>query len=192
MAIMSCMLLFSEVAQWWRGSENHAFAVEKGVGHEMQINLDIVVKMECRDININVQDASGDRILAEKRLQHDPTVWSQWADATGVHKLGRDSHGRINTGEGYLIDSLNEEGFGQEHIHDIVALGKKRAKWSKTPRPRGKADSCRVFGSLDLNRVQGDFHITAVGHGYMSFGEHLDHNSKPTPSVPIRFIAMHT
>lgn len=143
----------------------------------MQINLDVVINMECHDLNINVQDASGDRILAETRLQRDPTVWSQWANAQGVHKLGTDSQGRINTKAGYLHESLNEEGFGEEHVHDIVALGKKRAKWSRTPKPRGKADSCRVFGSLDLNKVQGDFHITALGHGYMNMGEHLDHDS---------------
>ncbi len=37
-----------------------------------------------------------------------------------------------------------------------------------TPKLKGlDEDSCRIFGSLDLNKVQGDFHITARGHGYM-------------------------
>jgi len=27
-----------------------------------------------------------------------------------------------------------------------------------------------------VNKVQGDFHITARGHGYQEFGEHLDHS----------------
>lgn len=176
MAVVSLLLIWGEISRWWRGSETHNFAVEKGVSHELQINLDIVVKMQCSDIHVNVQDASGDRIMAAQRLQRDKTSWGQWVDAKGIHKLGRDSQGRVNTKAGW--QDLDEEGFGEEHVHDIVALGKKKAKWAKTPRVRGQADSCRIFGSLDLNKVQGDFHITARGHGYMEMGQHLAHDRK--------------
>lgn len=177
MLVVSAMLTWTELARWWRGVETHTFAVEKGVGHSMQINLDVVVHMKCEDLHVNVQDAAGDRILAASRLKMDPSAWTQWVDGNGVHKLGRDKHNRLVTNEGFEHDG-HDEGFGEEHVHDIVALGKKRARWGKTPRLWGAtADSCRIFGSLDLNKVQGDFHITARGHGYMEFGEHLDHDA---------------
>ncbi|KAF7556772.1 hypothetical protein G7046_g6213 [Stylonectria norvegica] len=176
MTIISILLVWGEVTRWWRGTESHNFAVEKGVSHELQINLDIVVRMKCEDLHVNVQDASGDRIMAAIRLQRDLTMWSQWVDAKGMHKLGRDSHGRVNTREGWKDLGYDEEGFGEEHVHDIIAAGKKKAKWAKTPRVRGHADSCRIYGSLDLNKVQGDFHITARGHGYMENGQHLNHD----------------
>lgn len=176
--IISLFLLWSETGRWWLGEEEHTFTVEKGVSHTMQINIDLVVHMKCQDVHINVQDSSGDRILAAKRLQEDPTNWQTWSDARGVHKLNHDKHGRIDTGAGWLNAEATEEGFGEEHVHDIVALGKKRAKWARTPRPRGEPDSCRIFGSLELNKVQGDFHITARGHGYMGDGSHLDHSRK--------------
>ncbi|KUI58594.1 ER-derived vesicles protein 41 [Cytospora mali] len=177
MIFISLILVWSELSRWWRGAEQHTFAVEKGVGHGMQINLDTVVQMRCSDLHINVQDAAGDRILAGERLKRDSTMWSQWVDKKGNHKLNRDAQGRVITGEGYLA-TQHEEGFGEEHVHDIVRLGGKKPKWAKTPKVRGgRGDSCRIFGSLDLNRVQGDFHITARGHGYREFGEHLDHNS---------------
>ncbi|WDK20413.1 aconitate hydratase [Colletotrichum graminicola] len=171
MAVISFFLFCTEVGRWWRGSETHTFAVEKGVGHEMQINLDIVVRMHCDDLHINVQDAAGDRILAGSMLKRDKTNWSQWVDSKGIHRLGKDSKGKVVTGAGWQ----EEEGFGEEHVHDIVSLGKKKAKWGKTPRLWGEGDSCRIYGNLDVNRVQGDFHITARGHGYMEFGAHLDH-----------------
>jgi hypothetical protein len=178
MAVVSLILLWSEFSRWWRGDETHTFAVEKGVGHTMQINIDIVLRMRCSDLHVNVQDAAGDRILAASMLQREPTNWSQWVDGRGVHRLGRDEHGRLVTGEGWMAMS-HEEGFGEEHIHDIVALGRRRAKWGKTPRlSGGDGDSCRIFGSLDLNKVQGDFHITARGHGYAEMGGHLDHTGK--------------
>jgi hypothetical protein len=179
MLAISFFLIFSEFTRWWRGHENHTFAVEKGVGHNLQINLDIVLKMQCKDIHINVQDAAGDRILAGDMLKRDPTNWAQWVDSKGMHSLGKDAQGRVITGEGY---HEHEEGFGEEHVHDIVAAagGSRRAKFGKTPRlkngPPG-GDSCRMYGSLDVNKVQGDFHITARGHGYQEWGiEHLDHN----------------
>lgn len=174
MMVVSLVLFWSELGRWWRGDENHTFAVEKSVGHSLQINLDIILRMQCKDLRVNVQDAAGDRIMAASRLQEDATHWSQWVDSKGVHKLGRDSHGRAVTGAGW-----HDEGFGEEHVHDIVSLGKKKAKWAKTPRTwgMGTPDSCRIYGSLDLNKVQGDFHITARGHGYMEFGEHLDHSA---------------
>ncbi|KAI3538193.1 aconitate hydratase [Colletotrichum abscissum] len=171
MTVISVFLFWSELGRWWRGTETHTFAVEKGVLHEMQINMDIVVRMHCDDLHINVQDAAGDRILASSMLKRDKTNWSQWVDSKGIHRLGRDSKGKIDTGAGWQ----EEEGFGEEHVHDIVSLSKKRAKWAKTPRLWGDGDSCRIYGNLDVNRVQGDFHITARGHGYMEFGEHLDH-----------------
>ncbi|TXC85858.1 hypothetical protein, partial [Streptomyces sp. ISID311] len=62
-------------------------------------------------------------------------------------------------------------------MDDVVRLGNKGAKWWRTPGLRGPADSCRVYGSLELNKVQGDFHITARGHGYMEMGAHLEHES---------------
>lgn len=182
MIIVSAILIWSELARWWQGEEDHTFSVEKGVGHSMQINLDVVVRMACKDLHVNVQDAAGDRILAASRLQEDATVWSHWVDSKGIHKLGRDGQGRADTGAGW-----HDEGFGEAHVHDIVAMGRKTARWAKTPRlSRGlRADSCRIYGSLDLNRVQGDFHITARGHGYMEmFADHLDHNGKQSNSHP--------
>jgi endoplasmic reticulum-Golgi intermediate compartment protein 2 len=180
MMVVSFILFWSETGRWWRGSETHTFSVEKGVGRSMQINLDIVVRMQCDDLHVNVQDAAGDRILAASLLRRDKTNWSQWVDSKGIHRLGRDSQGRLITGAGFH-SSVNDEGFGEEHVHDIVAAGKKKAKWGKTPRLWGEGDSCRLFGSLDLNKVQGDFHITARGHGYMEFGAHLDHSGKCFP-----------
>lgn len=173
---VSLVLFCSELARWWRGSEAHNFAVEKGVAHTMQINLDIVVRMQCGDLHVNVLDAAGDRILAAARLQRDQTSWSQWVNNRGMHKLGRDSQGRLVTGAGWKSLVENEEGFGEQHVHDIVAAGKRRAKWAKTPHVRGAPDSCRIFGSIEVNKVQGDFHITARGHGYVERGEHLNHD----------------
>jgi hypothetical protein len=74
----------------------------------------------------------------------------------------------------------DDYGLGEEEdVHDYLGKARGKKKFAKTPRLRGKdADACRIYGSLDGNKVQGDFHITARGHGYMEFGQHLDHRRK--------------
>ncbi|KAH6883194.1 hypothetical protein J4E91_003007 [Alternaria rosae] len=163
--ILTCIYLaWSEIARWLAGTTTQSFAVEKGVAHGMRINLDMIVAMRCADLHVNMQDAAGDRTLAGELLRKDPTSWSQWTGKnaeSGTHELGKDKKA------------------GWDDIEDVhEQLGKARkSKFSKTPRVRGQTDSCRIYGSIIGNKVQGDFHITARGHGYMEFGEHLDHST---------------
>lgn len=155
----------TEFGRWYRGHETHLFSVEKGVSHELQINLDIVVPMGCADLHINVQDASGDRILAGDTLRKDPTNWNQWVNAQGVHLLD------------HLSVTQQQELERDTHPgHVLNEVRRTKRKFRRTP--RGGRGSCRIFGSLAGNKVQGDFHITARGHGYMEFGEHLDHHGR--------------
>ncbi|RKF80331.1 Endoplasmic reticulum-Golgi intermediate compartment protein 2 [Golovinomyces cichoracearum] len=174
--IISSILIFHEFKDWWHGYETHSFSVEKGIAHDMQINLDMVVAIPCSDIQINVLDAAGDRILAGERLKLDMTNWSQWTGQKGIHILGKDEHG-ISIPEDVYSD---HHGFEEDNVRDIVATaGGRKTKFAKTPKIKGEpstGDSCRIYGSLDVNKVQGDFHITARGHGYFEFGYHLDHN----------------
>ena len=164
--ILTCIYLsWSEISRWYTGTTVQTFSVEKGVAHDMQINLDIIVAMSCGDLHVNMQDAAGDRTLAGELLRKDPTSWSQWTGKNldkGIHEL---DHGDSAPGWEDIFD-----------VHEQLGKAKKK-KFPKTPRVRGQTDSCRIYGSLEGNKVQGDFHITARGHGYMEFGEHLDHTS---------------
>lgn len=160
--------------RWFAGTTTQTFSVEKGVSHDLQINLDIVVAMKCADLHVNMQDAAGDRTLAGDMLRKDPTSWSQWGKGKRLHKLGE--------GKGEDLPGWEE----LWDVHDQLGAARKRKKFPKTPRVRGASDACRIFGSLEGNKVQGDFHITARGHGYMEFGQHLDHSGeyKNTRQIP--------
>jgi hypothetical protein len=139
--------------------------VEKSVSHQLQINLDVVVAMHCDDLHVNVQDASGDRILAGDKLHKDPTSWEQWGKVKGKGQR--------------LADKVEDDVYGlgdDEDVHDYLGAARKgRKKFPKTPRLKGQENACRIWGSMEGNKVQGDFHITARGHGYFEFGMHLDH-----------------
>ncbi|KAG5292389.1 COPII-coated vesicle protein [Histoplasma ohiense] len=175
---LCAFLSLNELRTWYRGVENHHFSVEKGVSRELQMNLDIVVAMTCDALRVNVQDAAGDRILASDLLDKQPTSWAAW---------NRELNG-VTSGGGREYQTLNEEDSSrlmeqEADVHVGHALGEaKRSykrKFPKGPKlKRGeKADSCRIYGSLEGNKVQGDFHITARGHGYPEYGEHLSHDA---------------
>lgn len=125
--------------------------------------------MPCADLHVNVQDASGDRILAGETLTKDRTDWHQWVNSKGVYALDSGDKGRQRE---------EEEDTHPEHVVGEVWRKKRKRKFKKTPRSFGRngLEACRIYGSLEGNKVQGDFHITARGHGYMEFGEHLDHS----------------
>ena len=169
---LTCLwLTYTELSRWLAGTTTHTFSVEGGVAHDMQMNLDIIVAMRCPDLHINVQDASGDRILASELLQRETTQWSTW----------------VGPGRRYQADDWRKEQAVQysreEDVHDYLGAARKgKRRFPSTPMARRGGDesdeACRIFGSLEGNKVQGDFHITARGHGYMEFGEHLDHGRK--------------
>ena len=178
--ILCLCLTFSELRTWYRGTETHHFSVERGVGHELQLNLDIVIAMPCRDLHVNVQDAAMDRIMAGDLLTKEDTNFEIWNDPRKLFRLRKMQSGMYsNLHDGDKKRQKAEE----EDSHVTHVLGHMREsrakKFQKSPRlPKGTAlDSCRIYGSLEGNKVQGDFHITARGHGYMEFGmqTHLDH-----------------
>lgn len=187
-AFLCFMLTFSEMRNWWAGTETHHFSVERGVGHELQLNLDIVVAMKCSDIHVNVQDAALDRILAGDLLTKQDTNYEAWLKRASSKK----GHYTANM-EGKNFDSFEDKDAdlrrqqAQEedsHVHHVLGHmreSRTKKKFAKAPRlKRGESiDACRYYGSLEGNKVQGDFHITARGHGYLEPGghKHLDHTS---------------
>ena len=185
LAALCTLLTITELLTWSRGTESHHFTVERGVSHELQLNLDIVVAMHCADLHVNVQDAAMDRVMAGDLLKKDDTLFTLWDPnrKNNLRRLWKDAASpqtdSSKLGSGDMARRRAEE--EDQHVRHV--LGHMRdnpsKKFSKTPKLKRweTADACRIYGSLEGNKVQGDFHITARGHGYMEFGgqQHLQH-----------------
>ncbi|KJY01168.1 COPII-coated vesicle protein (Erv41) [Zymoseptoria brevis] len=172
---LSTVLAYTEVTRWRSGTTTHSFSVEQGVGHDLQINVDLVVAMKCEDIHINVQDAAGDRVLVDKAVKEDSTLFRLWGENRGAHTLGASLKDRLEVDGNRIVQAQYQE----EDVHDYLSLARGGKRYQYTPRtPRKEEpDSCRIYGSMHSNKVQGDFHITARGHGYMAYSQHLDHSA---------------
>jgi hypothetical protein len=194
--IVICTILsLSELVVWWRGSENQHFSVEKGVSRELQMNLDMVVKMRCDDLRVNVQDASGDHIMAGMLLWKDNTNWDLWMQKVNREiSMGVHEYQTLNAEDTQRLLAQEED----LHAHHVIQHVRKnpRRKFPKTPRLSSSQpiDACRLYGSMESNKVMGDFHITARGHGYQDVGGHLDHtgSSLRYPVFPIFFFSILT
>ena len=120
-----------------------------------------------------------DRILAGDLLTKDETNWQLWTDKFGDRKR-RDGGAYKQLHEQDKARQAAEEE-DQRVGHVLGHMREGGRKFEKTPRLRSWAqpDSCRIYGSLEGNKVQGDFHITARGHGYTEYGlqQHLEHAS---------------
>lgn len=186
LAALCILLTITELITWSHGTESHHFTVERGVSHELQLNLDIVVAMHCSDLHVNVQDAAMDRIMAGDLLKKDDTLFSLWDNSRKAKN--RRSGQAAYMGTGPDSNRLNAADAArkraeEEDKHVAHVLGHMRdnpsKKFEKTPRLKRweNADACRIYGSLEGNKVQGDFHITARGHGYLEYGgaTHLQH-----------------
>src|SRR5699024_8751237 len=131
----------------------------------LQLNLDIVVDMPCDSLRINIQDAAGDHILAGGLLKKEDTSWILWMQKRNYETTyGANEYQTLSSEH---ADRLleQEEDVHASHVLDHVRSNP-RKKFAKSPKlRRGDAvDSCRIYGSLEGNKVQGDFHITARGH----------------------------
>lgn len=136
--------------------------------------------MPCRDLHVNVQDAAMDRIMAGDLLTKEDTNFEIWTDPRRSRRRNQPGvyHG-LNAGDRERQKAEEED----SHVGHVLGHMRenKGKKFNKSPRlQRAMAiDSCRIYGSLEGNKVQGDFHITARGHGYMEYGlpQHLDHGT---------------
>lgn len=168
----------TEFRTWLKGTEAHHFTVEKGVSHDLQLNLDAVIRMPCDTLHVNIQDAAGDRVLASDMLVREATNWKLWMDKRNYdyQTLSREDEGRL---------AAQEEDAHARHVLSELRRNPNK-KFPKGPKmKRGDAvDSCRVYGSLEGNKVQGDFHITARGHGYHDGMKHLDHSGTSLSFYP--------
>jgi hypothetical protein len=176
---------WSELKTWWRGTENYHFSVEKGVSHELQLNLDIVVDMPCEALRINIQDAAGDRILAGELLTREDTSWMLWMQKRNYDTYAGHEYQTLSHEE---ADRLSEQE-ADSHVSHVLGEVRHnpRRKFPKGPRMRrgDVPDACRIYGSLEGNKVQGDFHITARGHGYRENSPHLDHGCMLPPPLSL-------
>ncbi|KAI9337883.1 endoplasmic reticulum vesicle transporter-domain-containing protein [Zopfochytrium polystomum] len=154
--LVACALLFlvmSEFSQYATIHQNYEFLVDQSLGSHVQISVDLTIAMKCGDLRSDVLDVSGTSLA----LQHEFTATPVKFHTRGVRQLSSSN-------------SKKDDNF---NIHRLVA----GAGWeSGGERVEVGDDACRIRGNVNVNKVSGMLHFTALGHGHMD-AAHVAHEA---------------
>ncbi|XP_067654341.1 endoplasmic reticulum-Golgi intermediate compartment protein 2-like [Haliotis asinina] len=145
------ILVISEIKYYTDTELKFDYEVDTNVTGKIKINVDMTVAMKCSSIGADVLDLTGQDVHSYGKLLEEDTYFELTPNQQKYHTF---------------LQEINR--YLQEEYHAIQDLMWK----SKTPAFRGGMppretnpdhgpDACRVHGSLEVNKVAGNFHITA-------------------------------
>ncbi|XP_014247776.1 endoplasmic reticulum-Golgi intermediate compartment protein 2 isoform X2 [Cimex lectularius] len=139
------------------------FAPDTEFDAKLNVNLDITVATPCHSVGADILDSTNQNVMLFGTLQEEDT----WFDMSEEQK----SHFQdIRYFNNYLQNEFHE-------IHEL--LWKSGHSFMPTGLPKRKEtpnynpDACRLFGSLELNKVAGNLHITAGKSFPLPDGGHI-------------------
>ena len=162
------LLVVSEFIYYTSTVYKYEYAVDSDVSSKLDINVDITVAMPCQSIGADVLDLAGETVHTEDFLKLEPAVFELTQEQRSWLKAKRSILARVSE-----YRSLSE----------LMTL-------RSSPMPHsGSFDkalnmdqgSCRLWGTIRVNKVAGNFHITIGKHiqdplqrsGHRHFGAYV-------------------
>ncbi|KAI8087053.1 endoplasmic reticulum vesicle transporter-domain-containing protein [Gilbertella persicaria] len=138
-ALCLCFLALSEFSDYQKIYTNYKFIVDSTIDTKMQINIDVTIAMPCPSLMVHVVDATGQRTRLTDALRLIPAEFST-GTATRDKKVEDPRY----------IHEIIQAASGKKYSHEVA----------------NDMGACRVYGSLNVNKVASNLHITSDGHGY--------------------------
>ena len=150
----SLLVLFvGELGSYLSGEQTQDFLVDWSVEGKLRVILDMTVAMDCNNLSVDVVDAAGTSLHLQHEFLIQPSVLHLIRGPQDPHKYGTERRTDVR------------QIFRQAAIRRIRAVDSQ---------PKSVMKGCRISGSIQVNKVAGNLHITALGHGY--FGPHTHHD----------------
>lgn len=144
-------LIYSEVTYYLDSNLVFKFMPDIDMDEKLRINIDITVAMPCSNIGSDILDSTSQSVFGFGELQEEDT----WFELTEEQQDAFDAIKYINS---YL----------REEYHSVWQLLWKKGHGSvrstipeRKTKMNTRPDACRLHGVLTLNKVAGNFHITA-------------------------------
>ncbi|KAL4225626.1 Endoplasmic reticulum-Golgi intermediate compartment protein 2 [Mactra antiquata] len=143
------------------------YEVDTEVEGKIKINVDITVAMRCDFIGADVLDQTGQDAYSFGSLEMEDAYYELSQKQKRYHEITLQVN-RYMRNEYHAIQEL----MWLSGHHPGFKLGMPQ----RDDEPTGPPDACRVHGSLEVNKVAGNFHITAGksvpviprGHAHLS------------------------
>lgn len=156
MYLFLLFVIWSDFGEYFGGYVDHQYSVNDEIKETVNINIDLFVKMPCELIHIMVSDQTLDRKLPSNELTLEEMPFFIPFD-TRVNGINEIITPELNEILGEAIPAQFREKLDTRALFD-----ENDPEGNHLP----KFDGCHIFGSLPVNRVEGQLHITAKGVGY--------------------------
>jgi len=189
--ILIFVLLVFELRYFMQSKLKFKYSVDSDFDSKLKINIDITVAMACDMIGADILDVTNQNTDSFGHLEEEET----WFELSPNQRIHWDSMQHVNS-------YIRSEFHSLQHLlytsgYDGV-FGELPAR--EVP-PKGDANACRVYGTLLVNKVAGNFHITAgksiphpKGHAHLAlflreedynFSHRIEHLSFGDPASGI-------
>ncbi|XP_053384719.1 endoplasmic reticulum-Golgi intermediate compartment protein 2-like isoform X2 [Mercenaria mercenaria] len=150
--VFIAILMISEIQYYANTLLKFDYDVDTEVDGKIKINVDMTVAMRCEHIGADVLDQTGQDTHSFGTLKMDNTHYELSPRQQQYHSITQ----QVNQ---YMRDEYHA-------IQELMWLsGHQPALKMGMPKrevePSGPPDACRVHGTLEVNKVAGNFHITA-------------------------------
>ncbi|XP_017875728.1 endoplasmic reticulum-Golgi intermediate compartment protein 2 [Ceratina calcarata] len=167
-------LIIAETNYYLDSRLQFKFEPDTDIDEKLQINVDITVAMPCGRIGADVLDSTNQNMIGHDSLEQEDTWW----ELTQEQRSHFEALKHMNS---YLREEYHA-------IHELLWKSNQVTLYSEMPKrmhqPSYPPNACRIHGSINVNKVAGNFHITAgkslpisSGHIHISaFMTHRDYN----------------
>lgn len=164
--VLIAILIICEIQYYAATRLKYEYDVDSDFDGKLKLNIDMTVAMKCTHVGADILDLTGQNAEAFGHLKEEDVIF----ELSPRQKAFFDVVKRINT---YLRNEYHA-------IHEFIwNTGYNTISSSMPPREDGEAkttDACRFYGTLVVNKVAGNFHITAGksvpvfprGHAHLS------------------------
>ncbi|XP_031847599.1 endoplasmic reticulum-Golgi intermediate compartment protein 2 [Nomia melanderi] len=144
-------LIIAETNYYLNSRLQFKFEPDTDIDAKLKINIDITVAMPCGRIGADVLDSTNQNMIGHQTLVEEDTWW----ELTSEQRSHFEALKHMNS---YLREEYHA-------IHELLWKSNQVTLYSEMPKrthePSYAPNACRIHGSLNVNKVAGNFHITA-------------------------------
>ncbi|CAH1113292.1 unnamed protein product [Psylliodes chrysocephalus] len=144
-------LVYSEINYYLDSKFVFKFSPDIELEEQLKINVDITIAMPCQYIGADILDSTNQNTFKFGTLEEEDT----WFELDTNQQIHFDNKKHFNS---YLREEYHA-------VKDLLWKSSFSTHFGELPRrthlPNKPHDACRVYGTLVLNKVAGNFHITA-------------------------------
>ncbi|XP_066256579.1 endoplasmic reticulum-Golgi intermediate compartment protein 2 [Euwallacea similis] len=144
-------LLYSEISYYFNSKFVFKFSPDVELEEKLKINIDMTVAMPCGLVGTDVLDSTNQNTFKFGQLEEEDT-WFELSDNQKVHFENKKHFNSYLREEYHAVKDLLWKSSFSTHFGEMPP---------RDHTPDRPYDGCRIYGSLVLNKVAGNFHITA-------------------------------